>query len=116
MSTRRGAAPKKSQTSGVMDSGLATPSPCGLWRTPRNDGERLRRSPVHGGARIGAVDRLHGTLDRIPQARDLGGGGRILIVFARALAVFERQRVDRAMGDLPRPHRHVEPGEDLAHL
>ena len=83
-------------------------------RSLRNDVSR--RHPVHRGARIGAVDRLHGALDRGPQARDLGGGRRVGVIFPRALAVFERERIDRAVGDLAGPHRHVQPGEHLAHL
>src|SRR5213595_3291245 len=76
----------------------------------------LSRDPMHRGAGVSAVDRLHRAVDRAPQRRDLGGRRRVGIVFLRALAVFERERIDRAMRDLPGPDRDVQAGEYLAHL
>ena len=49
--------------------------PCRPRRAGAHVAGLLRRDPVHRDAGVGAVDRLHGAVDRVPQARDFGGAG-----------------------------------------
>src|ERR1043166_1085542 len=70
----------------------------------------------HAGTVIRAVDRLDRTIDREPEATDLGCRLRLRLKLPHALPGGERKRVIRPISDLARPDGNVEAGDHLARL